>query len=164
MEGGIYLLLGSNLGDRLRNLSDAAGRIGSVLKRSSVYKTAAWGNTQQPDFFNQAIEVKSELSPHRLLESLQRIEKDMGRLRIEKWGPRIIDIDILFYKDTIVTSGDLTITHPELQNRRFALEPLAEITNVIHPVLKKTVSQLLRECKDTLAVTRLQPPQPEQSS
>jgi len=159
MEGGIYLLLGSNLGDRLKNLSEARNRIGSVLQSSAIYATAAWGKTEQPDFFNQAIEIKSVLDPEALLQRILDLEIDMGRVRTEKWGPRTIDIDILFYGDIVIDTKDLTIPHPEIQNRKFALEPLAEITNMTHPIFKKTIRVLLDECTDAGKVTRL-PHQP----
>jgi 2-amino-4-hydroxy-6-hydroxymethyldihydropteridine diphosphokinase len=156
MEGGIYLLLGSNMGDRLHHLKEATDRLGDIVMSSSVYVTAAWGKKDQPDFYNQVIEVDSVLAPADLLKKIQKIEVDMGRKRIEKWGPRTIDIDILFYRNIIVSKDDLVIPHPEIQNRRFTLIPLRELTNRIHPVLKKTISQLLEECKDPLQVTRLQ--------
>ncbi|MEI9918285.1 MAG: 2-amino-4-hydroxy-6-hydroxymethyldihydropteridine diphosphokinase [Bacteroidota bacterium] len=156
MEGGIYLLLGSNLGDRLDHLKEARERLGGVVKSSHVYATAAWGNTEQPEFYNQVIEIKTDLLPGELLEKILRAEKEIGRIRAEKWGPRIIDIDILFYRDLIVKKPDLVIPHPEIQNRRFTLAPLAELTNLTHPVLRKTISQLLEECNDPLQVRRLQ--------
>jgi 2-amino-4-hydroxy-6-hydroxymethyldihydropteridine diphosphokinase len=164
MEGGIFLLLGSNLGDRLRNLSEARNKIGSVVKSSPVYTTAAWGNTSQPDFLNQVVEINSRLFPEELLRSILDIEAAMGRKREEKWGSRIIDIDILFYQDIILKTPDLVIPHPEMQNRRFVLVPLHDVTNKVHPVLNKTVGQLLKECKDTLEVKRLPPLRSEQSS
>lgn len=159
MEGGIFLLLGSNLGNRLQNLSDARNKIGGIVASSSVYMTGAWGNTTQPDFLNQAIQIETQLNPDELLSRLLMIEIEMGRVRIEKWGPRVIDIDILFYNDVIVNTKSLTLPHPEIQNRRFALAPLAEITDLTHPIFEKTIRQLLDECKDTLEVRRL-PPQP----
>jgi 2-amino-4-hydroxy-6-hydroxymethyldihydropteridine diphosphokinase len=164
MEGGIFLLLGSNLGDRFQNLSEARKRIGSVVQASPIYVTAAWGNTNQPDFLNQVIEISSTLNPEELLRNILDIEIAMGRKREEKWGARIVDIDILFYGDVIIKTPDLTIPHPEMQNRRFVLVPLLDITNKVHPVLKKTIGQLMEECKDPLEVKRLQPPHSEQSS
>jgi 2-amino-4-hydroxy-6-hydroxymethyldihydropteridine diphosphokinase len=156
MEGGIFLLLGSNLGDRLANLSEAARQMGTI-KSSPVYVTAAWGKSDQPDFYNQAIEIETSLSPDDLLQKILEVEKAMGRERSEKWGPRVIDIDILFYNNEVIYKKNLVIPHPEIQNRRFALEPLAQITNLVHPVLRKTIEELLKDCKDPLAVTRLQP-------
>lgn len=158
MSGGIYLLLGSNLGDRSQNLSRARNRIGSVIASSSIYVTSAWGKTEQPDFYNQVIEVDSKLGPEDLLKNILSIEETMGRIRSEKWGPRIIDIDILFYRDVIIKSEQLTIPHPEIQNRKFTLIPLNELApSMMHPVLKKTIQQLNTECSDPLEVKRLQP-------
>ncbi len=154
--GGVYLLLGSNLGDRMKNLSDARHSIGSVVRSSAVYATAAWGNTFQPDFLNQAVEIDGDRAPGDLLKRIAEIESSMGRQRIEKWGPRIIDIDIALYHDHVIHTNDLIVPHPEIQNRRFALEPLCELSpDMVHPVLMKTIRQLLEECKDPLPVTRL---------
>ncbi|HEX8061510.1 MAG TPA: 2-amino-4-hydroxy-6-hydroxymethyldihydropteridine diphosphokinase [Cyclobacteriaceae bacterium] len=156
MDGGIFLLLGSNMGDRLANLEEAKTQLGGVVRSSSVYVTAAWGNTAQPEFYNQVVEVHSKFSPGELLKRNQQIEIAMGRKRDVKWGPRIIDIDILFYNDDIINTQTLTIPHPEIRNRRFTLVPLLELTNKVHPVLGKTISELLGECNDPLPVTRLQ--------
>jgi 2-amino-4-hydroxy-6-hydroxymethyldihydropteridine diphosphokinase len=153
----MFLLLGSNLGDRLANLDEAKRQLGNVVASSSVYETAAWGNTNQGSFLNQVVQIDSKLSPENLLKRIQDIETSMGRKRLEKWGPRLIDIDILFYGNQIINSDNLIVPHPEIQNRRFALTPLAEIApSFLHPVLKKTISTLLKECKDPLPVTRLQ--------
>lgn len=154
MEGGIYLLLGSNLGDRLENLVDARSRMGA-LRSSHIYVTAAWGNEEQPEFLNQVIEIDTRLTPHELLQKVLETESEMGRVRTDKWGPRVIDIDILFYRDIILKSPDLVIPHPEIQNRRFTLVPLHDLTNKVHPVLNKTIEELLEECKDPLEVKRL---------
>ena len=163
MEGGIYLLLGTNLGNRLEQLTEALTRISSfaqVKVTSPVYMTGAWGNKLQPDFLNQAIQVDTQLLPEDLLQKMLMVEIEMGRVRLEKWGPRVIDIDMLFYNDQVVSSKSLTLPHPELANRRFALEPLNDIApGFIHPVLKKTVQQLLADCTDPIRVTRL-PHQP----
>jgi 2-amino-4-hydroxy-6-hydroxymethyldihydropteridine diphosphokinase len=167
MRGGIFLLLGSNLGDRLRNLSDAATHINAfapVLRKSSVYVTGAWGNNNQPDFLNQVIEVDTGLSAGALLQNTLGAEMKMGRNRIEKWGPRTIDIDILFFRDSIVDLADLKIPHPQIQNRKFTLVPLRELApDLIHPVFKKSITRLDEECTDTLEVRRL-PPQPSEQS
>jgi 2-amino-4-hydroxy-6-hydroxymethyldihydropteridine diphosphokinase len=168
MQGGIFLLLGSNLGDRRKHLSTAASHINAfatVLRKSSVYVTGAWGNNNQPDFLNQVIEVDTTLSPEALLQNTLGAEMKMGRDRIEKWGPRTIDIDILFFRENIVTLENLKVPHPEIQNRKFTLVPLRELApDLVHPVLKKSISRLDDECTDSLEVRRLPPQHPEQSS
>jgi 2-amino-4-hydroxy-6-hydroxymethyldihydropteridine diphosphokinase len=160
MNNRIFLLLGSNQGDRAENLKFAATKIevdaGTIVNRSSVYKTAAWGVKDQPDFFNQVLRIRSGYSPHRLLRILLDIEHDMGRVRNDKWGPRIIDIDILFYGDQIVDSSSLKIPHPGIPDRRFTLVPLTEIApEWLHPGKNKSMLQLLAECKDGLAVQKV---------
>jgi 2-amino-4-hydroxy-6-hydroxymethyldihydropteridine diphosphokinase len=156
----VYLLIGSNMGDRRKHLSDALWAIetkaGVIRGRSSVYETAAWGKTNQPSFYNQALRITTFLNPSELLKQLQLIEKSMGRVRKEKWDERVIDIDILFYGDQIVDTEDLKIPHPELQNRRFALVPMSEIADdLIHPRLYQTIHELLKNCHDPLAVKKL---------
>jgi len=155
-----FLLLGSNLGDRKKNLSTARNAIeisvGDVLKASSIYETGAWGKTNQPDFLNQALKVRTTLSPEDLLAEILKIELTMGRRREVHWGERTIDIDILLYDTAIISLPSLTIPHPQLQNRRFALEPLAEIGGAeIHPVLGLTIQQILEKCSDVLEVHRI---------
>jgi 2-amino-4-hydroxy-6-hydroxymethyldihydropteridine diphosphokinase len=152
-----YLLIGGNQGDRLallaaaRDLITAAG--GDIRLASAIYETAPWGKTDQPAFLNQALEVATPQDAPAWLLTLLDIEETMGRRRQEKYGPRIIDIDILFFNNSIVRDPGLIIPHPEIQNRRFALTPLEEIAPfLIHPVLKKTVRELLAECTDPLAV------------
>ncbi|HEY6976421.1 MAG TPA: 2-amino-4-hydroxy-6-hydroxymethyldihydropteridine diphosphokinase [Chitinophagaceae bacterium] len=156
-----YLLTGGNLGNRLNNLIDACKLIeqycGKIVQRSAIYKTAAWGFTDQPDFYNQALEIQTGLSPEQLIQELLTIEKQMGRKRDVKMGPRIIDIDILLFNNEIVHKPHLTIPHPRLHERRFALTPLAEIApDIIHPVIHKTIQQLLMECTDTLNVHKIE--------
>lgn len=159
MKTGIFLSLGSNQGDRSTNLFDARKRItksvGKILRASSVYSTAAWGVTDQPDFLNQVIEIETTLSPGALLDATHKIETSLGRIRSGKWGARIIDIDILFYRDAILNTAHLVLPHPELPNRKFVLVPFNEIApGFIHPVMKKTIHDLMEGCRDTLAVTR----------
>ena len=156
----VFLLTGGNLGNRLQNLSQASGLIekhcGKIIQASSVYKTAAWGFADQPDFYNQALQLETLLSPKKLMTELLEIEKEMGRKRKLKNGPRIIDIDILLMDDIIINSKDLIIPHPRLAQRRFALTPLAEIAaQIIHPILKKSIQQLLKDCTDILAVHKI---------
>ena len=160
MTKGIYLLLGCNLGDKNANLKQAKtliqARIGQIEGLSSVYETAAWGKTDQPTFLNQVIEVSTSLSAGSLLSATQQIEKDIGRVRIEKWGERIIDIDLLYYNDNIYSSEHLSIPHPGIPARRFTLVPLVELApDFIHPVLEKTNRTLLAECQDTLPVNKI---------
>ena len=154
-----YLLTGSNLGKRKENL-DKAGELivthcGSIIKASSVYETAAWGKTEQPNFLNQALQIDTALNAKQLIRHILKVEKLMGRARKEKYDPRIIDIDILLFNDEKHNYPFLKIPHPEMQNRRFALIPLAEIApSVIHPVSKKTIAELLKECPDQLEVKK----------
>ena len=155
-----YLLTGGNLGNRLDNLYKASDYIeqycGKIVRRSSVYETAAWGLKEQPDFYNQALQLETLLSAHKLIEQLLFIENKMGRKREIKMGPRTIDIDILFFNNDIINEPKLIIPHPRMQDRRFVLMPLAEIASVfIHPVIHKTVAQLLKECTDELNVYKI---------
>lgn len=156
----VYLLLGANLGDRRRQLSHAIGEIkqhiGVVVKCSSVYETEAWGVDGQPSYFNQVLMVETALKPRELLASTQGIENRLGRTRTKKWESRVIDIDILFYNEQIIEEESLTIPHPLLHRRKFTLLPLTELTKeLMHPVLRKTVGQLLLELEDPLEVKRL---------
>lgn len=155
-----YLLIGGNVGDRHKNLEQAAqlidGQAGKVVERSSVYETAAWGREDQPPFLNQVLHVETEFTPQALLQSILKAELEMGRVRMEKYGPRTIDIDILLYNDDSVETEDLIIPHPQMHLRRFALMPLAEIAaSKIHPLLKKSIDELLLECPDELSVKKL---------
>ena len=155
-----YLLIGGNLGNRKENLSKAVSLIneqcGSLTRSSSIYETEAWGNTDQPSFLNQALEISTSLSAQQLMRKVLRIEEEMGRVRKEKLGPRIIDIDILLFENQIHDLRFLKIPHPEMQNRRFVLVPLAEINSTLqHPVLKKTIAELLEECPDNLQVSKV---------
>ena len=155
-----YLLIGGNLGKREENLSNAVSFIikqcGLVSQSSSIYETAPWGNTDQPSFLNLALEVRTNLNARQLIRHILKIEKMMGRIRKEKLEPRIIDIDILFFNDEIHDLSFLKVPHPEIQNRRFALTPMAEIAGtLIHPVLKKSITQLLDECPDKSDVKKI---------
>ena len=154
-----YLLLGSNLGNSKQQLSKAVSliekEIGQSARQSGLYVTAAWGNTNQPDFLNQVIIVETALSAGATMQSILSIEKKMGRVRTKKNAPRIIDIDILFFNKEIIDQSGLIVPHPQLQNRRFVLIPLNELSaNFIHPVSGKTIHQLLRVCPDKLSVKK----------
>lgn len=155
----IYLLLGSNMGDSSRQLTTAANYIkkdiGKITRRSSLYVTAAWGNTNQPDFLNQVVIVEANLDAATAIKNILLIEEKMGRVRTVKNAPRIIDIDILFFNHDIIQLSNLTVPHPEIQNRRFVLTPLNELSPTWkHPVLNKTIHQLLADCKDELDVKK----------
>lgn len=159
----VYLLIGGNVGNRLQNLGRAVewlnATCGTVVQQSALYETAAWGNTEQAPFLNQALLLITTIPATELIYTLLQVEERMGRIREKKYGPRIIDIDMLFYNDDIIRHPHLTIPHPEIQNRRFALAPLQEIApEWVHPVLHKTIRQLLEECKDELEVKALQVP------
>jgi 2-amino-4-hydroxy-6-hydroxymethyldihydropteridine diphosphokinase len=154
-----YLLLGSNMGNSRQQLMQAVKRIkkntGRVTRQSKLYVTAAWGNTNQPDFLNQVIVLETKLPPAELIKNILSVEAAMGRVRTVKNAPRIIDIDILFFNREIIRQKDLTVPHPEIQNRRFVLVPLNELSpGFKHPLLKKTVHQLLESCPDTLDVKK----------
>jgi len=155
-----YILTGSNLGNRLEYLMNAKEAIakttGPVVHASSIYETAAWGLEDQPSFLNQALEIHTLLSAAALLDNLLKIEEDLGRKRDVKYGPRLIDIDILFFNNEVIEQKGLTIPHPQLHNRRFALQCLDDIApTFVHPVFNKSVRELLVECVDFLAVKKI---------
>jgi 2-amino-4-hydroxy-6-hydroxymethyldihydropteridine diphosphokinase len=154
----IFISLGSNLGAREQHLRKAIELIGqlpqtTLIRESKMYSTAAWGKTDQPDFINMVIEINSSLLPETLMEALLVLEEKMGRIRNDHWGPRLIDMDILFYGEEVQSTLTLILPHPEVQNRNFVLIPLNELApGFIHPVLKKNIAQLTEECTDELPV------------
>jgi 2-amino-4-hydroxy-6-hydroxymethyldihydropteridine diphosphokinase len=154
-----YLLIGGNLGDRAAYLEMALTKIadtcGNITNTSSIYETAAWGNTDQPSFYNQAVVVSSTLSPEALMDQLLAIEHEMGRVRDQKYGPRTIDLDILMIDGLVFNTDKLTIPHPQMHNRRFALLPMAEVAPTLtHPILDQSIEDLLQNCPDTLDVQK----------
>jgi 2-amino-4-hydroxy-6-hydroxymethyldihydropteridine diphosphokinase len=155
-----YLLTGGNEGDRYLNMQLARTNIehicGQLLQVSSLYETAPWGKKDQADFLNQVLLIQTKWNPRELLKAIFQIEEKGGRIRTEKNAPRTIDIDILFYDTLIIEEPGLTIPHARIAERRFVLEPLNEISPEFqHPVLHKTIHQLLLECTDELAVKKI---------
>ena len=160
MSALVYLSLGSNVGDReaqLRDVQIRLGAAGRITKVSSFYETEPMDFTEQPWFLNCAVELETDQTPQQLMATILRIEQEMGRRRVEKKGPRLIDIDILLFGDETISSPELAIPHPAMHQRSFVLEPLAEIAPVIvHPVLNKTVRELLDELPPGQVVHRAQ--------
>jgi 2-amino-4-hydroxy-6-hydroxymethyldihydropteridine diphosphokinase len=156
----VFLLLGSNQGDKRANIQRAIAQIdrlaGQVVRHSSLYQTEAWGKEDQDDFINQAVEMETTFSPLELLSLLLDIEKEIGRVRREKWEARIIDIDILFYGMQVVDEPNLQIPHPHFQKRNFAILPLLEIApDFVHPKLQLTIEEIYLQSKDPLDVILL---------
>lgn len=158
-----YLLSGSNQGNRSKNLQKAVSYLddlaGEVSKCSPVFESPAWGFDHPTPFLNQALELKTSLSPDELLKSILQIEEKCGRLRAEGGGyeARTLDIDILFFDDLVIDTAELTIPHPRLHLRRFALLPLSLIAGeLIHPTLDKPISELLMACPDTAHVSQIE--------
>jgi 2-amino-4-hydroxy-6-hydroxymethyldihydropteridine diphosphokinase len=156
-----YIGVGSNLGDKIHQCEQGLREILGVdrhrlLARSSFYKTQPLGVLDQDWFVNAAIKIETDLEPHELLQSLNEIESKLGRRETFRWGPRAIDLDILFFDDETIQSGPLIIPHPRLQERQFVLIPLVEIDpHLIHPVLQKTVLQLLEDLEDDQGVEKI---------
>ena len=152
-----YLALGSNIGDRRDNLRRALTGLApevQVMGRSPVYETPAWGYEDQPPFLNMALEAETSLLPEALLTHVKRLETELGRTPSFHWGPRLIDIDILFYGDLVLATPALTIPHPRLHERAFVLVPLNNLApSLVHPVLGKTIAELLASL-DTSGITR----------
>ena len=152
---GIYLLLGSNMGNRLEHLRNTGILLLQqhiqILDESLIYETEPWGNMNQSWFLNMLLQVRTDLSPTKLLNTLLEVEEKLGRIRKDKWGERCIDLDLLYYHNERVSEERLTIPHPGISVRRFTLTPLAEMCPIeIHPVLNKTQMELLMECMDPL--------------
>lgn len=156
-----YIGLGSNMGDKIANLNKAIGELGKVpgnkvLAVSSFYKTEPVGRAEQDWFVNAAAEIETSLTPRELLNKLLYIEKNLGRVRDVKWGPRVIDLDILLYDDLVMDEEGLSIPHPYLHERGFVLVPLAEIApKVIHPKFKKSISELMRGIHDNKNIEKI---------
>ena len=148
----IYLGLGTNLGDRAANLQAAVAGLAKNLQVTAVspiYETPPWGITDQPDFLNMCLTAETDLPPHELLALLKKLEKEIGRVSGERWGPRLIDIDLLFYTHQIIETEKLTIPHPEMPERAFVLRPLADIAaNFVHPVIGETIAALAAKVDD----------------
>lgn len=154
-----YLLLGSNLGDRAALLAAARQHLtesaGAVVAESGLYETAAWGRENQPAFLNQALAIRTWLRPEELLNACLAVEQLAGRERVEHWGSRTLDVDILLHADEMIDQPGLTVPHPRLAERRFALVPLAEIAGSIrHPALGISIAELLAQCPDPLLVRK----------
>ncbi|MDU0809405.1 2-amino-4-hydroxy-6-hydroxymethyldihydropteridine diphosphokinase [Aquirufa regiilacus] len=154
----VFLSLGGNLGNT-QEIFEACypmieNKVGVILQQSSLYRTAAWGLQDQADFTNQVILVETTLNPHTILTEIQAIEKALGRERTITWGPRTLDLDILFIDQQIIQTTDLQVPHPRIQDRKFVLIPMEEIAgNFKHPVFNKSMIELLEETTDETAVS-----------
>jgi 2-amino-4-hydroxy-6-hydroxymethyldihydropteridine diphosphokinase len=157
LMNNVYLLIGGNMGDRMANLAAARDSIniecGRIVTESSIYETEAWGYKEQNAFLNQALVIQTSLQANALMDAILKIEIALGRKREIPLGPRIIDIDIIYYNDEIINSSTLTIPHPSMAQRKFVLMPLTEIApNYRHPILLKTNEILLKESGDSAVV------------
>jgi 2-amino-4-hydroxy-6-hydroxymethyldihydropteridine diphosphokinase len=161
MKNSVFLLIGGNLGDRFKLLNQAKNdiqeKIGRINKESSIYETVAWGFESENDFLNQVILILTDLEAMEVLKMCQEIEINLGRIRKSGgYASRTIDIDILLFNSEAIDLPDLKIPHIQLHNRRFTLEPLAEIEpDFIHPVLNKTMKQLLKDCSDKSKIKKI---------
>lgn len=154
-----YLLTGSNLGESASQLRLAnqyiSQKCGKIITQSAVYQTAPWGIQDQPFFLNQAIKLSTDLEPEALMQELLHIETLMGRVRTIKYGPRVIDLDMLFFNDLIINKPILQLPHPAMAERRFVLVPMAEIAPTqVHPIFNKTIQDLLTDCTDASDVQK----------
>jgi len=157
LMNNVSLLIGGNMGDRMANLAAARNSInidcGRIIFASSIYETEAWGYKEQDSFLNQALVIQTPLEAEALMDTILNIEIALGRKREIPWGPRIIDIDIIYYNDEIMNTSSLTIPHPSMAERKFVLMPLTEIApDYMHPILLKTNEVLLKECGDSSVV------------
>ena len=155
-----FLILGGNLGERRKNLAEATAllaKAGATIKRtSSIYETEPWGSKDQPNYYNQVVEILTNEDAPELMQSVLNIEQKMGRVRAGKYGARTIDIDILFFNNEIINSDHLTVPHPRLHERRFVLEPMNEIApELVHPVLNQSISEILAHTNDRSIVKRI---------
>jgi len=155
-----YISLGGNIGNTLEIFQNALlaieKKLGKIIQKSSIYQTAAWGKEDQNDFLNQVILIETSFDAKKLLDSLLTIELLFERKRIERWGPRTLDLDLLSFDNQIENSKSLVLPHPRIQERKFILVPLAELNpNWVHPMLRKSVSELLDNCADQLKVKGL---------
>jgi 2-amino-4-hydroxy-6-hydroxymethyldihydropteridine diphosphokinase len=149
----LFLLLGANLGNRFLTLEQARIQlmesVGTLVSESKLYETAPWGVTDQPPYLNQVLELETTFAPDNVLTQTQSIEQILGRVRLDRWGARLIDIDLLYYNGLICQTERLTLPHPLLHERRFVLVPLCEIApDFVHPVFGKTNTEMLRDCRD----------------
>ncbi|MCS7202302.1 MAG: 2-amino-4-hydroxy-6-hydroxymethyldihydropteridine diphosphokinase [Dictyoglomus sp.] len=147
-----FIGIGTNLGDKIKNIDEALNRLKdkglNIIKISSIIETEPYGYKNQDNFLNAVCLIETDLSPFELLDLLLEVEKEMGRVRTIKWGPRIIDLDIIFYDDLIINHEKLIIPHPDAHNRIFVMEPLFEIEpDFLHPIFKKTVREIYLELK-----------------
>lgn len=150
----VFLGVGTNEGDRLDNISRAAQALAAsgavrLIQMATITETEPVGGPDQPNFLNTVVEVETAVSPHALLQQLQRLERSLGRVPSpQRWGPRVIDLDILLYDDRSINEPHLAIPHPQMHLRRFVLEPLAQLApDLMHPVLKRTIKELLEACE-----------------
>ena len=150
----VYLQLGSNLGDRVKFLSKARSgiemRIGDITDRSKIYESSPWRVDSQSNYLNQVLKLNTQFGANNVLKRILQIENNLGRRRFEKWGDRLIDIDIIFYNNSIIETCGLSVPHKHMHERRFVLTPLMDIADdYIHPKYKMTVAELLTECHDS---------------
>lgn len=161
IPANVFLLTGTNIGDRLQNLKHAqikiSERLGDIIFYSHIYETEPWGYKTNTSFYNQALQIKSFLSPLDLMSKIRGIENETGKIRDQyQYNDRILDIDILFFENRIININGLIIPHPLLHFRKFALIPLKEIApDLLHPVLNKSITKLLTDCKDKNSVKKL---------